>query len=344
MLQPPELLLAVADVPLDTHLDGLVEGEADRLDFDQAEGPVQALVEVVQDDQPQEAVVADHLGQGPAGLPPLLGVQVGEAERRWRRRRTRLGQGAAQLPEEGRQFVEQDFVMDALGGRLLLDGPLRPAVDQGGGVPPDDGPDLGVPAGPNRWPGSLCSASRFIPYGVVEIRGPDGENRPPNCRGASPAKSIEGARASCWSMRNGPAAPAARPPRPPSHPLCCQKVHHRFPSPHRTMSHTLRRLAVVVLAVVLVLTQPRSPAAEVRTWSDASGQFSVKAEFVRAAGGKVTLKTDDGNTVEIELAKLSPADQKYVAEQQAKPDNPFKKKSESPFQPKGKGDDRQSPR
>jgi hypothetical protein len=100
----------------------------------------------------------------------------------------------------------------------------------------------------------------------------------------------------------------------------------------------LRTIRILVVVFVLgALTQPRSLAAEFRTWSDASGQFSVKAKFVSADGAKVTLQQEDGSTLEIELAKLSDADRKYVAEQKKAGDNPFKKKSDSPFQKKGEG-------
>jgi WD40 repeat protein len=95
------------------------------------------------------------------------------------------------------------------------------------------------------------------------------------------------------------------------------------------MLSTIRRIALVVL-VLGALTQPRSPASEIRTWSDASGKFSVKAKFVSVADGKVTLRQEDGDTLEIELAKLSAADQKYVADQKAAADNPFKKKTDTP--------------
>src|SRR5437899_271790 len=85
----------------------------------------------------------------------------------------------------------------------------------------------------------------------------------------------------------------------------------------------MNRIATVF---VLLSTFALASAADVRTWSDASGKFSLQAKFVSSKDGKVTLEKPDGSHFEIELAKLSPADQKYVAEQVKGEDNPFKPK------------------
>lgn len=50
----------------------------------------------------------------------------------------------------------------------------------------------------------------------------------------------------------------------------------------------------------------------VRTWTDASGKFSVKASFDGSAMGKVKLRKEDGSVVEVDLDKLSADDQKYI--------------------------------
>src|SRR5438552_1557723 len=106
----------------------------------------------------------------------------------------------------------------------------------------------------------------------------------------------------------------------------------------------IRTTRLLALAVGLGLLASAGFAAEFRTWSDASGKFTVKAKFVAAADGKVTLEQEDGSTIEVELAKLSPADQKYVADQKAAADSPFKKKpAETPFQPKSKAKSRSKP-
>lgn len=54
--------------------------------------------------------------------------------------------------------------------------------------------------------------------------------------------------------------------------------------------------------------------AEVRTWTDVSGGHKVEAEFVESKGGKVTLKTSSGKTVQLPIAKLSAADRRHVAD------------------------------
>ncbi len=97
------------------------------------------------------------------------------------------------------------------------------------------------------------------------------------------------------------------------------------------MSRTHRCTVVLVAG----LFAAAALAADIRTWSDSSGQFSVKAKYVSSAGGKVTLEQEDGTHLEIELAKLSDADKKYVAEEERKATNPFKKRADNPFQRKG---------
>jgi hypothetical protein len=84
--------------------------------------------------------------------------------------------------------------------------------------------------------------------------------------------------------------------------------------------------------VVLGAALAHAQAPEVRTWT--SGGFKVQAKFVSVADGKVALEQPDGETLEIELTKLSAADQSYVAQQQKASANPFKKKADSPFRSK----------
>src|SRR5262245_38256924 len=75
---------------------------------------------------------------------------------------------------------------------------------------------------------------------------------------------------------------------------------------------------------------PRAaPAAEVRTWVDATGKFKIDAAFVELKDGVVDLRKADGATVTISLDKLSAADQelarKLASDEAARPDadNPF---------------------
>lgn len=83
-------------------------------------------------------------------------------------------------------------------------------------------------------------------------------------------------------------------------------------------------------------------AAELRQWSDTSGKFKIKAKFVSLENGTLTLEKEDGEEIEIELKKLSPADQKAATDlSNAKDDDPFKPKAKAkpkddPFKPKSK--------
>jgi len=54
---------------------------------------------------------------------------------------------------------------------------------------------------------------------------------------------------------------------------------------------------------------PAGAAKVSRTWTDATGKFSVEAELVRVADGKVELKKADGTIIAVPLDRLSPADQ-----------------------------------
>lgn len=49
-----------------------------------------------------------------------------------------------------------------------------------------------------------------------------------------------------------------------------------------------------------------------RTWTDASGTYTVEAEFVARKQGKVYLKRQDGKVINLPLGKLSQADQDFV--------------------------------
>ena len=74
-----------------------------------------------------------------------------------------------------------------------------------------------------------------------------------------------------------------------------------------------------------------------RSWSDAKGKNKIKAKFVKLDEDLVTLEKEDGDEVEIELKKLSPADQKYVADAvKEAEDSPFKSKGDDPFKSKSK--------
>jgi hypothetical protein len=91
------------------------------------------------------------------------------------------------------------------------------------------------------------------------------------------------------------------------------------------------------LGLALLVLSSSLAAADLRTWSDATGQFKIEAKFVGEQEGTVTLQQADGTELEIELKALSAADQKMIANLKKMADNPFKPKAANPFTVKGKG-------
>lgn len=78
-----------------------------------------------------------------------------------------------------------------------------------------------------------------------------------------------------------------------------------------------------------------------RSWSDKSGKFSIKARFVEIDGDEVTLEKEDGKKVSIPLEKLKEADRKLARELAGGDEDPFKPKAENPFRSKpGKSRDK----
>jgi len=49
-----------------------------------------------------------------------------------------------------------------------------------------------------------------------------------------------------------------------------------------------------------------------RTWTDSTGKFTIKAEFVKLDAGKVTLKREDGSEISLPLEMLAAADQQIA--------------------------------
>jgi outer membrane protein assembly factor BamB len=84
----------------------------------------------------------------------------------------------------------------------------------------------------------------------------------------------------------------------------------------------LPKLIVSLIALIVVFGGVAgAPAAEaqLRDWTDATGKYGVRAAFVELKDGRVWLKKTDGTTVGVPLAKLSAADQAWVAQQTAPP-------------------------
>ena len=71
----------------------------------------------------------------------------------------------------------------------------------------------------------------------------------------------------------------------------------------------------IIAVAMLVATFPLH--ADIRTWTDSTGKYKTKAEFVSLRNGKVTLKKEDGVVRVLPLSRLSDADQK-IAEDLAK--------------------------
>ncbi len=62
-----------------------------------------------------------------------------------------------------------------------------------------------------------------------------------------------------------------------------------------------------------------APEGELRTWSDATGQFRIEAALVAKEGGSVRLRKKDGTEISVPLSKLSRADVEYLATAPTKP-------------------------
>jgi len=63
-----------------------------------------------------------------------------------------------------------------------------------------------------------------------------------------------------------------------------------------------------------VFVSTRDPADELRTWTDSSGQFQIKARLLGAKDGSVRLRREDGQTLTVALEKLSEEDREFVRE------------------------------
>ena len=76
-----------------------------------------------------------------------------------------------------------------------------------------------------------------------------------------------------------------------------------------------KRLAILLIAVLFVGSQLQAQDTDkpaLRTWKDSTGQFSIRATFVRVSGDNVVLQDIDKKELSLPLAKLSAADQQYV--------------------------------
>ena len=62
---------------------------------------------------------------------------------------------------------------------------------------------------------------------------------------------------------------------------------------------------------------------KMRTWSDASGKFSVRATLKEKTDTAVSLITADGRMVEVPITRLSDGDKAYLASLDMPTDDPF---------------------
>jgi len=74
--------------------------------------------------------------------------------------------------------------------------------------------------------------------------------------------------------------------------------------------------AAVCSVCVVVLALAVSASAEVRTWKDKSGKFSIRAELVESDGTAVKLKREDGQVIKVPVDRLSDEDRKFLESQE----------------------------
>ncbi len=72
--------------------------------------------------------------------------------------------------------------------------------------------------------------------------------------------------------------------------------------------------AVVSLACVVLFVV--SASAEVRTWKDKTGKFSIRAEVVESDGTTLTLKKADGKVIKVAVDRLSDEDRQFLEAQE----------------------------
>ncbi len=71
-------------------------------------------------------------------------------------------------------------------------------------------------------------------------------------------------------------------------------------------------LLLIPVSIIAAVGITGSGNAETRTWTDATGQFKIEAEFVEYADLKVQLRKTGGELLTVEMKQLSPDDQKHV--------------------------------
>lgn len=98
------------------------------------------------------------------------------------------------------------------------------------------------------------------------------------------------------------------------------------------MAH-LSRFTQVAAAVVLTAALAHAAAAEVHTWTDATGTFSREGTFTRIDGDRVVIRGRDGRTFTVPLERLSTADQAFARKTAAAEGDPFQDVAEQDPEP-----------
>jgi len=104
-----------------------------------------------------------------------------------------------------------------------------------------------------------------------------------------------------------------------------------------------RGLGMLLGAGLVLAWFGTAAAGELRTWSDHSGKYKIKATLVEVQEGHVLLEREDGSKFQIELKKLSPADHQYVPETPAESANPYQAVKESPKKVSKMASDEEAP-
>ena len=108
------------------------------------------------------------------------------------------------------------------------------------------------------------------------------------------------------------------------------------PEPLPTCGPRFFRRVFLAFTLVLACVTLAVAGGELRTWTDSTGKFKIKAKFIAEEKGKVTLEGENGKQFEIDVTKLSKADQKLVADLAKKApaeDDPFKPAPATPAKP-----------
>src|SRR5438128_1169954 len=102
---------------------------------------------MLNEDQAQHLVIADHLGERPASFPALLAMLRGGDAVLAAVGVSGLAHAVRQGSEESEEVIEQGPMMDPGGLRLVFDHAPGPALDDNMNVPPNDLADFAVTFG-----------------------------------------------------------------------------------------------------------------------------------------------------------------------------------------------------